>query len=74
MNVDYLIKDGNGSGHPGEPRPFRPEYETDQRDEHFIIARDDLSREPLKIGGVRLSRRAYGFGPFILKRKSPVSN
>lgn len=72
VDVDYLIKTGNGTGVPGKPQTFSPEYEAFAAKDHFVVEEDDLNRTPLKIVGIRISKSAYGFGPYI-EAHSPVA-
>lgn len=68
VDVDYLIKTGNGTGTPGKPEKFSHEYEAFASDHHFVVQEDSLNRTPLKVHGIRVSNSAYGFGPYIEAR------
>ena len=70
IDVDYMIKTGNGTGHPGVAHAFALYYETFAQDNHFAVLEDNLNRLPLKIGPVRLTNSAYGFGPLVLGRST----
>jgi hypothetical protein len=63
---EYVVLTGNGSGQPGEPRLPEVGIEESQ----WQISDDHLRSEPPSIFGLRLSRSAYGFGPYILKKRS----
>ena len=69
--VEFIVRSGNGSGSPGTPFAI----DTESREyvsKHFMTICDDLARQPLTLGGVRITRSAYGFGQYILKRRFPT--
>lgn len=65
QSVDYIVLSGNGSGEPGVPADFRAKYKPG-----FAPVSDHLNRERPHIGGIYLSRSAYGFGAYILHKAS----
>jgi hypothetical protein len=70
IDIDYMIKSGNGSGRPGVGQAFAEYYESYAQENHFTVLEDDLNRERLKVGPLRLTNSAYGFGPLILARST----
>lgn len=64
--VDYIVVSGNGSGKPGTPAnvPWWAEN-TD-----FRPVENHLNLRPTALFGFRLSRSAYGFGAYVLEKKS----
>ena len=64
--LGYVVLSGNGSGHTGAP--LRPEVKI--VDSQWQTKEDHLRSKPPSIFGFRISRGAYGFGPYILERAS----
>jgi hypothetical protein len=65
--VDYIVVSGNGSGKPATPQVIiRAKYETAD----FQPVYNHLNSEPQSFLGLRISRSAYGFGAYILKKKA----
>lgn len=65
--IDYIVLTGNGSRQPGVPQLHLPAF-VDYAAAHFEKIDDNLAREPLRIGGVRITNSAYGWGAAIYKR------
>lgn len=66
--LNYVVLSGNGSGVPGIPLVPNPAL---FRAAEFRLVRDDLNLSRPALLGVPLSRSAYGFGAFILRRAAP---
>jgi hypothetical protein len=63
-SFDYVVLTGNGSGRPGTPlNPIVALGESRWRNTD-----DHLRLKPPNVFGFRLSRSAYGFGPYILTK------
>jgi hypothetical protein len=61
---DYAVLTGNGSGRAGVP--LAPEVALGGSE--WQRSEDHLRSTPPTVLGIRLSRSAYGFGPYILKK------
>jgi hypothetical protein len=64
LSFDYVALAGNGSGRPG--MPLNPAVAIGES--QWQNTYDHLRQKSQSIFGVRLSRSAYGFGPYILKK------
>jgi hypothetical protein len=64
-DVDYVIVSGNGSGKPGTPLNMNGKYENSD----FKVVYNHLNRNPASLFGFQISRSAYGFGPYVLKKQ-----
>jgi len=62
---EYTVLSGNGSGKPSVPRGMNPEYRTAGME----IAYDHLNSTPESLFGIPITRSAYGFGAYVLKKK-----
>jgi hypothetical protein len=63
-SFDYVALTGNGSGRPGVP--IIPEVSI--AESHWRKTDDHLRLKPPSLFGFRLSRSAYGFGPYVLTK------
>jgi hypothetical protein len=70
--VDYCILTQNDTGIPGRTQTFRP-YIAGYVQNHFVVVRDDLNRQPVIIAGVPLNDSSYGFGGLVLAQMGPRS-
>ena len=61
---NYAVLTGNGSGRAGVP--LSPEVAL--RESQWQTMEDHLRLTPPRFLGIRLSRSAYGFGTYILKK------
>lgn len=65
--IGYVILSGNGSGRPGVPTDFKAKYKPG-----FRPIYNHLNSMPTTIAGHSISRSAYGFGAYILKKMPPA--
>lgn len=65
-DVEYVAVSGNGSGHPATPQWISPKYDNG----NFKVVYDHLNPTPASLFGFRISRSSYGFGAYVLKKKS----
>ncbi len=63
-SFDYVALTGNGSGRPGAPITLGVSI----AESHWRNTDDHLRSKPPSLFGFRLSRSAYGFGPYILTK------
>ena len=61
---DYVVLTGNGSGRTGRPLPPNVPL----RESQWQNTEDHLRLKPPSVFGFRISRSAYGFGPYILRK------
>ncbi|MEZ0218403.1 MAG: hypothetical protein ACAH89_14795 [Rariglobus sp.] len=66
-SIDYIVLTGNGSGAPGVAQLHLPAF-IDYAAAHFEKIDDNLSVEPLRLGGIRITNSAYGWGAVIYRR------
>jgi hypothetical protein len=65
-DVSYIVVSGNGSGQPATPYKINAAYETGD----FEPIYEHLNPTPESIFGFRIAHSAYGFGAYILKKKT----
>lgn len=64
--VQYVVVSGNGSGKPSTPDWINPRYDNG----NFKVVFNHLNPKPSSLFGIRISRSAYGFGAYVLKKRS----
>jgi len=69
-SIDYIVLTGNGSRAPGVAQPHPPAF-AEYAAKHFERIDDNLAREPLRLGGFRITNSAYGWGAVVYRRVSP---
>jgi len=67
--IQVIVLSGNGSGAPGRVR-VDGDYAKNEIQTQFTVLSDNLPRNPVTIGGNRVSSSAYGFGQKVLGRQS----
>jgi len=64
--VDYVVLSGNGSGKPGAPANIT--WQRNNTD--FRLLENHLNPRPTSFFGFPLSRSGYGFGAYVLEKKT----